>query len=49
MSQHFHNAIFNYDKFQYDILLFILYKCYHHNFFITNSREQVVIGFKMDP
>ena len=50
MSQYFHNAfIFSHGKFWFNILLFILYKCYLHNIFITNSRLQVVNDFKIDP
>ena len=50
MSQYFHNAfIFSRGKFWFNILLFILYKCYLHNIFITNSRLQVVNDFKIDP
>ena len=50
MSQYFYNiVIFSRGKFRSDILLFILYKCYLHNIFITNSRWQVVTNFKIDP
>ena len=45
-----HNTFtFNRGKFQFDILLFILQKCYLHNSFTTNSRWQVVTDFKIDP
>ena len=39
MIQHFHNNfIFNRGRSRYDILLFILKKCYIHNIFTKNYR-----------